>query len=83
MPFNGAFHCETIGYVGGLWVLWTADRVEIALLSRTEQEIHAEVNVCFTNDSWLLSAMYASPRCAERQVLWKNLMSVADLHNMP
>jgi len=83
LPFNGAFHSETIGYAGGLWVLWNADRVEIALLSRTEQEINAEVKVHFTNDSWLLSAVYASPRCAKRQVLWKNLMSVANLHNMP
>ena len=27
--------------------------------------------------------MYASPRCAERHILWNNLMKVADLHNMP
>ena len=73
----------TIGYSGGLWVLWNTDRVDLALLSSTEQEIHAEVKVRFTNTSWLFSAVYASPRNAERQVLWKNLMSVADLHNLP
>ena len=55
----------------------------MALLSSTEQESHAEVKVRFTNDSWLLSTVYASPRCVERQVLWKNLMSVAELHNLP
>ena len=64
-------------------MLWNADRVDLALLSSTEQEIHAEVKVRFTNISWLFSAVYASPRNAERQVLWKNLMSVADLHNLP
>ena len=42
-----------------------------------------EVKVRFTNASWLLFAVYTSPRNAERQVLWKNLMSVAELHNMP
>ena len=83
LPFDGAFHTETIGYGGGLWVLWNADNVDVALLSSTEQEIHAEVKVRFTNNSWLLSAMYASPKCAERQVLWKNLMSVAELYNLP
>ena len=83
LPFDGAFHTETIGYAGGLWVLWNADKVDVALLSSTEQEIHAEVKVCFTNDSWLLSVVFASPRCAKRQVLWKNLMSVAELHNLP
>ena len=83
LPFDGAFHTDTIGYSGGLWVLWNTDRVDLALLSSTEQEIHAEVKVRFTNTSWLFSAVYASPRNAERQVLWENLMSVADLHNLP
>ena len=83
LPFDGAFHTDTIGYAGGLWVLWNTDRVDLALLASTEQEIHAEVKVRFTNTSWLFSAVYASPRNAERQVLWNNLMSVADLHNLP
>ena len=83
LPFDGAIHTNTIGYAGGLWVLWNADRVDIALLSSTEQEIHVEVKVRFTNVSWLFSAVYASLRNAKRQVLWKNLMSVAKLHNMP
>lgn len=83
LPFDGAIHTDTIGYAGGLWVLWNADRVDIALLSRTEQEILAEVKVHFTNVSCLFSAVYASPRSAEGQILWKNLISVAELHNMP
>lgn len=83
LPFDGAIHTDTIGYAGGLWVLWNADRVDIALLSRTEQEIYAKVKVRFTNVSWLFSVVYASPRSVERQILWKNLMNVADLHNMP
>ena len=41
------------------------------------------MKVRFTNASWLLFAVYTSPRNAERQVLWKILMSVAELHNMP
>ena len=49
LPFDGAFHTDTIGFSGGLWVLWNTDRVDLALLSSTEQEIHAEVKVRFTN----------------------------------
>ena len=30
--FDGAIHTETIGYVGGLWLLWHLDRVEITPL---------------------------------------------------
>lgn len=52
-------------------------------MASTEQEIHTMVKVRFSNVCWLLSTMYASPRSAERHILWNNLMNVADLHNMP
>ena len=74
---------ETIGYAGGLGLLWNSDRVEITALGNTEQEIHAVVNVRNSNFSWLFTAIYASPRTAERHVLWDNLIKVAEMHNMP
>ncbi|XP_075669878.1 uncharacterized protein LOC142639611 [Castanea sativa] len=82
LPFDGAIHTDTIGYAGGLWLLWNEDRVEITQLAKTEQEIHVVVKVRSSNLNWLLIAIYASPRCAERQVLWNNLMKMADLHDM-
>ena len=57
--------------------------MEVTILSSTEQEVHATVQVRNSNFSWLLSAIYASPRYAERQMLWNNLIKVAELHNMP
>ena len=30
LPFDGAIHTDTIGYAGGLWLLWNKDRVEIS-----------------------------------------------------
>lgn len=82
LPFDGAIHTDTIGYVGGLWVLWNLDVVEIIPLAITKQEIHVVVKVQPSNFSQLFSAIYASPRSAERHILWINLMQVADLHNM-
>ena len=29
LPFDEAIHADTIGYSGGLWVLWKSDVVEI------------------------------------------------------
>ena len=29
LPFDGALHADTIGYLGGIWVLWKSDAVEI------------------------------------------------------
>ena len=49
----------------------------------TEQEIHATVKVRESNLIWLISPIYASPRIAERKILWENLTQVAQLHNMP
>ena len=83
LPFDGAVHTDTIRYAGGLWVLWNSNRVDISQLSNTEQEVHIAIKVRFSNASWLLSVMYASPRGAKRQVMWSNLMKVAEFHNMP
>lgn len=53
------------------------------MLSSTEQEIHATVKVCDFDLSSLISPIYASPRVAERKILWANLTQVAKLHNIP
>ena len=57
--------------------------MEILPLSSTKQEIHATVKVHSSNLTWLLSVIYASPRLAERRILWENLKTVAHLHNLP
>ena len=81
--FDGALHTGTIGYAGGLWLLWNSDKVEVEALANTEQEIHVEVKVRSSNFAWLLSTIYASPRSEERCILWENLTKVAELHRMP
>jgi len=83
LPFDGAIHTETIGRAGGLWLLWNSERVEVSFLASSEQEIHSTVKVRSSNFSWLFFAVYASPRNAERCILWNNLSNVADLHKMP
>ena len=35
LPFDGAIHSETIGFIGGLWLLWNEDKVEIEELAKT------------------------------------------------
>ena len=51
LPFNGAIHTDTIGYAGGLWVLWDLDRVYLSPLAKTEQEFHLEMKVRASNSS--------------------------------
>lgn len=61
LPFDEAIHTETIGYAGGLWLLWNSDRVAVSLLATTKQEIHVSVKVRPSDTQCLLSAVYASP----------------------
>ena len=82
LPFDGAIHTNTIGYIGGLWLLWNSDKVDIQSLANTEQEIHVKVKVHSSNLNWILFAIYASPKSGERKILWENLAKVAELHNL-
>ena len=52
-------------------------------MANTEQEIHVSIKVCSSDFSWILSAVYASPRLEERTILWNNLATVAEYHNLP
>ena len=36
LPFDGAIHVDTIGYVGVLWLMWNADKVEVTSLAKTK-----------------------------------------------
>ncbi|XP_030941490.1 uncharacterized protein LOC115966387 [Quercus lobata] len=83
LPFDGAILTDTIDHAGGLWLLWNSNKVEVTLLAKTEQEIHVTIKVRSSNLSWLFSAIYASPRFAERSIQWNNLINVAELHSMP
>nr|XP_023897074.1 uncharacterized protein LOC112008941 [Quercus suber] len=83
LPFDGSVHTDTIGFSGGLWMLWDSERVDVTPLANTEQEIHATIKVRNANSSWLFTAVYASPRTAERHVLWNNLIKTVELQNLP
>ena len=64
LPYDGFFFTNTIGYAGDLWLLWKKEEVEVIMLAATKQEIHAIIKVCNSELTWLISAIYASPRLA-------------------
>ena len=83
LPYDGIHTTDPIGFVGGIWLLWCIDMVDLDVLAATEQEIHAIVKVLNSPTPWLLSSIYGSLRFEERQVLWDNLYSISLLHNLP
>jgi exonuclease III len=82
-PFDGFLCTNTIGFAGGIWILWKTEAVEVDHLCSTEQEIHASVKVRSSNYLWLISAIYGSPCRSERRILWDNLKIIAGLNNLP
>ena len=56
--------------------------MDVIELSSTKQEMHAII-LSTSKPSWLLLAMYGSPRFAERRLLWDNPKLVAGHHSMP
>ena len=85
LPMDGAILVNNIRLTGSLWVLWDSTQVDVFVLSTTEQEVHVLVNLNSPDSQgpWLLSTVYASPRLAERHLLWDNLSTMARLHNLP
>ena len=71
--FDGAVVADTIGFTGGIWLLWHSDLVQVDVMASTEQEIHALIQVRSQNFNWIISAIYVSPRFVERCLLWDNL----------
>lgn len=51
LPFDGFITTDTIGYAGGLSILWNKEGAEISLLANTEQEIHATLKIITGNGS--------------------------------
>lgn len=51
LPFDGAIHIDTIGYVGRLWLLWKFEAMEVTQLAKTEKEIHVIIKVLSSNVS--------------------------------
>ena len=45
LPFDGSVVVGTIGFAGGIWLLWRIDLVHVEVLAATEQEIHAIIRV--------------------------------------
>ena len=73
LPFDGAVVANTIGFAGGIWLLWCSDLVQVDVLASTEQEIQSLIQVRSQNFNWIISAIYVSPRFVERCLLWDNL----------
>ena len=72
----------TIGFIGGIWLLWTEKEVHVEVVNKSKQEIHAIIKVFPNLLDWLLSGIYANPKLANRKFPWNNLRTIVNLNNI-
>ncbi|XP_021826248.1 uncharacterized protein LOC110767113 [Prunus avium] len=73
---------DSVGFSGGLWLLWKDTNVNIEILGSTDQSI----TTCVTSPGktpWLLTTIYASPCGPKREKLWEYLDFVNSCHQLP
>ncbi|CAL9009767.1 unnamed protein product, partial [Prunus brigantina] len=73
---------DPIGFSGGMWLLWNANKVNVEILGTSDQSISAYVS--WSGQSpWILTGIYANPCSTKRANLWEYLNFVASCHQMP
>lgn len=60
---------DTRGFAGEIWMLWKLENVTVHILGTTEQEIHAKIEVSDSSLFWFFTAVYASLKEDERNIL--------------
>jgi exonuclease III len=83
LGFDRVVCSDTVGYSGGIWLLWDSAQVQLDVLSMNPQVIHASVQVSSSKAFWLFSAVYASPSFDSWLELWDHLAAFADTHSLP
>ncbi|XP_074278178.1 uncharacterized protein LOC141601774 [Silene latifolia] len=80
LPFDSFEVLDPVGFAGGIIILWNAGDVAVTLVNKGAQLINVVVQVVSTNFTFLLSAIYASPKFKYRRNLWNELITLS--HNL-
>ncbi|CAL5416172.1 unnamed protein product [Camellia sinensis] len=80
--FSAMATVEALGFVGGIWLLWRTDLVNVEVLPPHSQALSAVIRRCNEVD-WLFTAIYASLCAHSRTELWDYLAGVAHGLSLP
>ncbi|BFG40358.1 hypothetical protein CerSpe_266320 [Prunus speciosa] len=73
---------DSVGFSGGLWLMWDDSRVHLDIIGTSDQSITACVS-WKDHSPWLLTVVYANPSGFKREKLWEYLDFVATCHQLP
>lgn len=77
------FLVDPVGFAGGILLLWNLHIINFQKLGEGTQGVHGVVEVRAFNKSFILSAIYASPKFHSRKLLWSDLLSFSVNINKP
>ncbi|CAL1406444.1 unnamed protein product [Linum trigynum] len=82
LGFPNSLRVEADGRKGGIWVFWDARKFSVQLISACNHHISLRVEQgnC---PPWVLTAVYASPKPSNQQVLWNNLLTQSNQIDIP
>ena len=70
LPYSHSQRVDSIGFLGGIWMLWNEGRnLKVEMLTTSEYIIPALVKVPSQSRNFLLTAIYASPNFKKRKML--------------
>lgn len=78
----GNFIVDARGQAGGIWCLWDEAQWQVNVIDSSNQFVHLQVT-WKRSISWLMTAVYASPRYVSRQDLWDNLKILGEAIDDP
>ncbi|XP_019457635.1 PREDICTED: uncharacterized protein LOC109358024 [Lupinus angustifolius] len=73
---------EAAGHSGGIWVLTIkGGNFSTTIITTSSQSI--SLKICCGPSEWICTAVYASPSCRERDLLWDHIMSLRNIVTLP
>ncbi|KAK4269266.1 hypothetical protein QN277_022450 [Acacia crassicarpa] len=73
--FNNWVRMESVGFTGGIWIVWERKDLEVEVIVKKEQFIHCRL--CLGSENMLFTAVYVSPNEQRRRELWEDVQGMA------
>jgi len=83
MGFRHFDYIPPSNHSGGIWVLWTNDRIQAAILSKENRAIHLLVHDPHCNQNCIISGVYGPAKEADKDTFWNHLTNLNSVFDLP
>jgi len=83
MGFRHFDYIPPSNHSGGIWVLWTNERLQAAVLSKETRAIHLLVHDPQCTQNCIISGMYGPAKEADKDIFWNHLTHLNSVFDLP